>query len=166
MTGLRPSMAAALIALCGTAPLHAQDETAAIASNFGLAVDLCLQHLRDRDPVADFEVAGFSVTPADEGTFAFSTLGVSGFLAPLLPTEWCWVESDRLTLAEVERIGYERALFRYPQGISGPAARGGLANGCPGLNVAHGNRITTLEFRNAGFFQGCDAPETGGILFQ
>jgi hypothetical protein len=162
----RTLIGAALAAAMVAAPVTAQTEAEAIASNFGLAVDLCLQHTRDKNPVDAFRAAGFTVTPSDEGTFNIDTLGVSGFLAQLLPTEWCWVESGALSLTEVQRIGYERALFRHPQGVAGPAARGTLANGCPSISLAIDGRITLLEFRNAGFFQGCNAPETGGILFQ
>jgi hypothetical protein len=167
MTRLRMAFLSTLVAVgIGPQPLAAQTEAEAIASNFGLAVDLCLQHVHDRDPVAAFQAAGFAVTPADEGTFNISTLGVTGFLAPLLPTEWCWIESDRLSLADVQRIGYERALYRYPQGGAAPATRDTLANGCPSTTIAVSGRITLLEFRNAGFFAGCNAPETGGLLFQ
>jgi hypothetical protein len=153
------------------APAAAQTEAEAIASNFGLAVDICLQHLRDRNPVETFRAAGFTVTAQDEGTFNFDTLGVSGFLAPLLPTEWCWVGSDRLTYAQAETIAYERALFRYPQGVSGPTAPGfsiEIAPGdtCSGLTVLHANRIATLIVTNSPFWEGCGAPGTGGILFQ
>ena len=163
MTTLR---ALAAVAALAASPAPAQTEAEAIASNFGLAVDLCLQHTRDRNPVDAFRAAGFTVTPADEGTYNVETLGVSGFLAPLLLNEWCWVESRQLPLADVQRIGYERALFRHPQAGAQPAARGTLANGCPSISLAIGGRITLLEFRNAGFFQGCNAPDTGGILFQ
>jgi hypothetical protein len=140
--------------------------SSAAESNFGLAVDLCLQHLAGRDPADAFRAAGFTVTPMDEGTFDIDAPGVSGFLAPLLPTEWCWVESETLNFATVARIAYERALFRYPQTVTGPAARGTLANGCPSLGLSAGGRIHLLEIRNAGFFEGCDSPATGGVLFQ
>lgn len=60
----------------------------------------------------------------------------------------------------------DRARRRQPQGVPGPADRGRPANGCPSPTVTGTCRIITLAFRNAGFFRGCDAPETGGILFQ
>ena len=66
MTTLR---ALAAVAALATSPAPAQTEAEAIASNFGLAVDLCLQHTRDRNPVDAFRAAGFTVTPSDEGTF-------------------------------------------------------------------------------------------------
>jgi len=145
---------------------EAQTETEVAASNFALAVDLCLQNVRTADTAPDsFRAAGFTLRDADEGTFIFNAPGVSGFLSPLLITEWCWVESLQLNFAQVQTIGHERALYRYPQGTSGPAQRGELANGCPSISLLVANRIAMLEFRNAGFWEGCDSPETGGVLF-
>lgn len=137
-----------------------------VATTFALAVDLCLEHVRSRDPVAAFRENGFTVTPQDEGTFKITADGVSGSLAPLLITEWCWIESEQLGLQQVQDIVYDRARAFYGDGVSGPADRRLLANGCPSLTFLYANsRIATLEFRNAGFFQGCDGAETGGVLF-
>ena len=134
---------------------------------FGLATDLCLQHvLSPATAPGSFRAAGFELTEADEGTLTFNTNGVTGFLAPRLTREWCWISSDRLSLDLVQTIGLQRAQLRYPSGVSGPAATGTLANSCASLTVLIGQRVSTLEFRNAQFSTGCDSPETGGILFQ
>jgi hypothetical protein len=159
-----------LAAFAFVQPNVARSQTEATASNFGLAVDLCLQHVRDRNPVDAFRAAGFDVVPMDEGTFDFSAPGVTGFLAPLLLTGWCWVSSEELTYAQAETIAYERALFRFPQGVSGPAERGWsieIAPGadCSGLTVLHANRIHTLIMTNVPFWEGCDSPATGAVYF-
>lgn len=134
---------------------------------FGLATDLCLQHvLSPATAPGSFRAAGFELAEADEGTLTFNTNGVTGFLAPLLTREWCWISSDRLSFDIVQTISFQRAQLRYPSGVSGPAAKGTLANGCPSLTVSIGQRVSTLEFRNAQFSTGCDSPDTGGILFQ
>jgi hypothetical protein len=168
---MTPLRVLALAAALAAGPAAAQTEAEAIASNFGLAVDLCLQHVRDRNPVESFRAAGFVVRAADEGTFDIDTLGVSGFLAPLVPSEWCWIGSDRLSRAQVEAIAHERALYRYPQGVSGPATPGFAlefppVTNCAGLTVAQAGRITTLIVTNSPIWEGCAAPDTGGILFQ
>lgn len=171
MMPARVPSAFAFSALALTAgPAPAQTDPAVVESNFGLAVDLCLQHVRDRDPVDTFREAGFEVTPMDEGTFDFAAPGVTGFLAPLLLTGWCWVGSEELSYAQAETIAYERALFRYPEGVSGPAERGfsiEIAPGadCSGLSVMHANRIHTLIMTNVPFWEGCDSPTTGAVYF-
>lgn len=159
------SLAAGLALVLAGAPANAQTDAAVAESNFGLAVDLCLQHVRSRDPVEAFREAGFEVTPADEGTFEFVAPGVSGFLSPLTVLQWCLVETEVLDFATVQRIGHERALYRYPDGVSGAPGDTRTADGCPSLNVAHANRIWTLEFKNVPFWEGCARPDTGGILF-
>ena len=156
---------AGLMAAALGVPSAVRATNEAVVANFGLAVDLCLQHLRDRNPVDAFRTAGFEVTPADEGTFDFMAYGVEGYLAPLTLEQWCWVQSDALDFATVQRIGHERALFRYPQGVAGAPRTGATADGCPSLNVAHANRLWTLGFKNVPFWEGCDRPETGGIMF-
>lgn len=169
----RVRVMAALLAGAGAlapAATTAQTEHDATVSNFGLAVDLCLQHLRDRNPVESFRAAGFEVIPMDEGTFDFAAPGVTGFLAPLVLTGWCWVASEDLSYAQAETIAHERALFRYPQGVSGQATRGfsiEIAPGadCSGLSVMHANRITTLIMTNVPFWEGCESPSGGAVFF-
>lgn len=105
---------------------------------------------------------------ADEGTFEFAGAGVSGFLAPVDPTAWCWVQSEFLTLEVVQDITHGQAIARYPSGVPGRPERGELADGCPSMIVqyAGSGRLALLEFRNAGFFNGCSSAGTGGVLFR
>lgn len=149
-------------------PARAVDEAA--ASNLALAIDLCLQNVRGRDAVDDFRAAGFTVTPMDEGTFGVDAYGVEGWLAPLLVLGWCWMGSERLPYQDVARIAHERALFRFPQGVSGPPERAFSSElvpnaRCAGFNVAHANRVFTLVITNAPHWEGCDDPATGGVEF-
>lgn len=137
------------------------------ATNFAVATDICLQNAQmPEDAPNAFLDAGFILRDADEGTYNFEAQGVSGFLAPLLVTEWCWIESRDLTFSDVQDIGYEWATIRYAGSVSGKANRDELANGCPSMTIAIVNRLIMLEFRNAGFWEGCDSPQTGGILFR
>lgn len=158
------------IALFSSSPgqLFAQVQVATnSAINMAVATDLCLQNVRTPEAAPNaFLEAGFTLMDADEGTYNFEANGVSGFLAPLLLTEWCWIESHELTFSNVQEIGHERASLRYPGGVSGTAQRGELANGCPSLTIIVANRIAMLESRNAGFWDGCDDLQTGGILFR
>lgn len=148
----------------------AQSEAEAAISNFGLAVDLCLQHVQDRDPVEAFRAAGFQVTATDEGSFDFEAPGVSGFLSPLLLTGWCWVGSDAIPYSSAETIAFERAVFRYPDGTSGPAERGwsieiSPSSDCSGLTVRHANSIHTLILTNVPHWTGCESAATGAVYF-
>jgi hypothetical protein len=132
-----------------------------------IATDICLQNARTPDAAPGaFLEAGFTLKDADEGTYNFEASGVSGFLAPLLTTEWCWIESRDVSFSDVQKIGHERAILSHPGGVLGMAQRGELANGCPSMTIVIANRLAMLEFRNAGFWEGCDKPQTGGILFR
>lgn len=166
----RNSMAAiGLVSLAiSTGQLSAQVQVSTnSAANLEAAIDICLHNARTPEAAPNgFLEAGFILKNADEGTYTFEAYGVSGFLAPLLSTEWCWIESLNLTFSDVQEIGYERASVRYLGGVSGTAQRGELANGCPSITIAIANRIVMLEFRNAGFWDGCDGLQTGGILFR
>lgn len=151
-----------------TSQLSAQSQVGTDpTTNMAIATDICLQNARTPDaaPVA-FSEAGFTLKDADEGTYNFEAAGVAGFVAPLVTTEWCWIESRSLTFLDVQEIGHERASIRYPEGVFGKAQRGELANGCPSMTIVIANRLAMLEFRNAGFWEGCDDPATGGILFR
>lgn len=153
-------------------PLPASSATVAVASGgatdaFTRAVKICLDHMVDKSPVETFRDSGFVVTPLDEGTFGISGPGMSGSLAPLLPTEWCWLESEELNQQDVAELTFRLAKERFPDGIEGPAERGELANGCPSLSLAYSStRLSLLEFRNAGFFFGCEDGALGGVLFR
>ncbi|MEM6382215.1 MAG: hypothetical protein AAF739_06030 [Pseudomonadota bacterium] len=165
-----PGIAVRIVALVAASTLclfalNAQPVSASEAE-FAKAVEICLDHLVDKDPTASFEERGYSVVPADEGTFNVRSPGWSGFLAPLLLTEWCWIESDSLSQSAVAALAYELVRERYPSGGAGPAERGTLANDCPSTSFVYaGQRIAMLEFRNAGFWNGCREKSLGGVLF-
>lgn len=154
------------LALAGSA--QAQSDAEAAAQNMGLAVDLCLQELVDKDGqreglIPRFQAAGFTIYPSD-GWAEVTAPGVFGYLTPGEAQSFCGIQSSLVPMAMAAQIAQDRVNFRYPGGAPVPAAPENRA-GCPILRytaAGQGLRMTILSAGNSGE---CADPNSSAILF-
>ena len=159
----------AALLLLFAAPAVAQSEAEAAAQNMGLAVDLCLQDLPDRDGLREgliprFQAAGFTIY-ADEGWTEVTAPGVVAYLSPREAERYCSVQAPLVPMARAAQIAQDRVNYRFPGGAPAPAAPENRA-GCPILRYnAAGMARLRMAIWSAGNGGGCDDPASSAILF-
>lgn len=143
----------------------AQSEAEAEATNFQVAVDLCLTHYHDAASfVPMFQNAGFAVAPyGNDRSYEAKAYGVSVLLTPEDFNNNCKIDAlNHLSLAQGEAIVQSTAAARFGDKVEQGHPEN-IPTECPMLSIFAPRRMLIVEVLSAGNAGECRDPNTVSV---